>query len=96
MPAYGYSPEELRAWDRTGIDPHACGPVPTTQPDLFLPMCGRNVATQRDLFATDDPKDRPRRCPCGHMTTAEVCTACGKVVPTIGRLPDLPGQRTFA
>jgi hypothetical protein len=96
MPAFGFSPEDLQERDRTGIDPLTGGLTATTQGDLFLPMCGRNVATQCELFATDDLKDRPRRCPCGHLTTAEVCPACRKVVPTIGRHPDLSGQQSFA
>jgi len=28
MPAFGYSPEDMREWDRTGIDPHSPLAVP--------------------------------------------------------------------
>lgn len=31
MPAYGYTPDDLRRWDATGIDPHAVKKCPKCQ-----------------------------------------------------------------
>ena len=60
--------------------------APTTQGDLFRPMCGRNVAAQRDLFAADVE---------GEQSAAKKAALRKSGQEALSRVPDLPGQQTF-